>query len=866
MPAFAAPASKKQKECVIMAYKKRNCPREEYLKKTVPIGSTKHGVLRGIMNRVIMQIDVSKMSVSDVKALIQKEFDTAAGMLSFEAEKEKERMEFLLCRWLDWEKTNGGKVLAKDFSHKITFAGQDCPQRVHWLVERGGALEAIQFKYKQPEFSSKGRSFTTKPAGSSQLLMLQRAGEAEAARLGVDIRKKPIFGSIYYLKSRGDTALLLEPNFEGTPERNIISHCFTANEATKVEAEYIMPDPNKTCDMADCKECLFFDLCHAEFEKRHKMEQPAVPLKPINDIVLTDAQLAFINFRKGECRVNAVAGSGKTTVVTLRTLNLLEEGTDPAKILMVTFSEKAKEEMYLRLRSFAEGEILEGVSLDIDKIKVETFNSWGQHVLNDNYALLGFTKEPVLVDEISKKDIIIQLLEKHRTLPLDYRNPFMSTRAAEGAVVKLGKWIDTMKSAHVESEADVLDALGPAVNSIAAELLSIYQEYNKELLAINAIDYEDQLRLLLKLADYKIFEKMPYEHIVVDEFQDSNPNQISIIVELKRRNPGIKSLVVVGDELQAIYGFRNASPENLVSFGSYFPNMVDIDMTANFRSQAPIIQLANKIIHRSSQLGKAIEAHKKTSKVQPAIIAIDSEEYERSLFTRQVRKLIKGGVAPSSIAVLCRTRAELIKQQMELEKAGIPTMLKVPEVIADDAYVKAVIGLAAYVQDNCDLSSLALYAKSLGQDPFDSQTLKASGEAIMKAIDSCSTEGEKIDTFMELIKDACEDYVAESFVEKIKRFNYQSLKQYLAYCTKYRDYGIRDTMSTAQEKTDCVTLITTHSAKGLEWDIVLLSLKRFPVDEESKRLFYVGVTRAREKLLLTYTAKQQILASMIDAA
>lgn len=102
---------------------------------------------------------------------------------------------------------------------------------------------------------------------------------------------------------------------------------------------------------------IFLDLCHAEFEKRHKMERPQVALKTIDDVVLTDAQLAFISFRDGECRVNAVAGSGKTTIVTLRTLGLIEEGTNPSNILMVTFSEKAKEEMFLRLRSFAEGKV-----------------------------------------------------------------------------------------------------------------------------------------------------------------------------------------------------------------------------------------------------------------------------------------------------------------------------------------------------------------------------------------------------------------------------------------------------------------------------------------------------------------------------
>lgn len=854
-----------------MAYNKRVCPREEYLRGNIPYGATKHTAMRGIMKRVIMQIDVSRTTNSEVKALIKKEFDAVNGiMLSFESEREQERMVFMICRWLDWEKTHlkSCKVLSKNFLQKITIAGQDKTQGVHWLVDRGRTLEAIEFSYKQPEYSSRGHTFVAKPIGSYQLLMLQRAGEAEAARLGIDTKKKPVFGAIYYLKSRGDTAKMLLPVFEDRPEQNIVSHYFTANEAQTVEDTYvsIAPDPNKTCDEADCKECMFLDLCHAEFTKRKKMDRPAVELKTIDDITLTDAQLAFISFRDGECRVNAVAGSGKTTIVTLRTLGLLEEGVTPENILMVTFSEKAKEEMSLRLHSFAEGKIMEGLDLHVNKVKVETFNSWGQHVLDDNYGMLGFTKQPTLVDDVSKKEIIIRLLEKHTSLPLDYRNPFMCTRAAEGAVVKLGKWIDTMKSAHVESENDVLNVLGASVSNISKELLDIYQEYNNELLAINAIDYEDQLRLLLKLANHGVFEKMPYEHIVVDEFQDSNPNQIAIIVELKRRNAGVRSLVVVGDELQAIYGFRNASPENLVTFGNYFPNMVDIDMTANFRSQAPIIQMANKIIHRTAQLGKAIEAHKKSSNVQPAVIAIQSDDQEQNLFTRQINKLIKNGVAPSSIAILCRTRAELIKQQMQLELAGIPTILKVPEIISDAPYVKAVIGLASYIQDNTNLSALALYAKSLGQDPFDAATLKGSGEAVMKAICSCSTESEKIDAFLELIADACEDYVAEYFVEKIKRLNYTTLSQYLGYCTKYRTYGIRDSLSTAQEKTDCVTLITTHSAKGLEWDIVLLSLKRFPVDDESRRLFYVGVTRAKEKLLLTYTDKQTVLASLVDAA
>lgn len=849
----------------------RECPREAFMASKLPSGRSKFSDIRTILKHVIMQVDPKTTTEKGIAQLVYDEFKAIGNpvMLPFEAEDEAKRMAILMKRWLYYEqpRSKSSVILAKDFSNNFPFAGGTEEYTVHWLVDRGKVIEAIRFKYKKPEYSPRGQTPTSKPDGSPELLMLQRAGEIEAKKLGIDPYKKPVFAVIYYIKHRDDTAKALSPEFESAPGTNIVGHCFTENEAATVEANYlaIAPDATKTCAPEKCYDCKYTDLCHVEFEKRHLMEQPPVELKTIDSIHLTDAQMSFVAFRTGECRVNAVAGSGKTTVVTLRTLSLLEEDVDPAKILMVTFSEKAKSEMAIRLHSFAEGKMLAGANLDISKVQVETFNSWGQHILDQYFGLLGFTNRPTLVDDVQKKDIIVDILGNHRNLPLDYRNPFMSTRAAEGAVIKMVKWIDAMKAAHVETPAEIPAILGPSVANYAAELLAIYQEYNAQLLAINAIDYEDQLRLLLKLANFGIFEKLEYEHIVVDEFQDSNPNQISIIVELKRRNQSIKSLVVVGDELQAIYGFRNATPDNLVSFAKYFPNMVDIDMTANFRSQQPIIRVANQIIQKTAHLGKVIEAHKKSSNVKPVAIEIPNDGAEQALFCKQIQKLIADGTDPNSIAVLCRTRAELIKQQMVLDKAGIPTILKVPEIIADAPYVKAIISLAAFLRDSNDMAALALYAKSLGVDPFDEQAMADSANAILTAFSKCQTEMEKVEAFFSFLNDADEDYVAHAFLEKMKTFGFRTLSQYLNYCVKYRDYKVRDTQSTAREDTNCVTLITTHSAKGLEWDTVLLSLKKFPIDEESSRLFYVGTTRARERLLITYTMKQKILADMIVA-
>ena len=200
---------------------------------------------------------------------------------------------------------------------------------------------------------------------------------------------------------------------------------------------------------------------------------------------------------------------------------------------------------------------------------------------------------------------------------------------------------------------------------------------------------------------------------------------------------------------------------------------------------------------------------------------------------------------------------------MALEKYNIPSILKVPEIVADAPYVKAIIAFANFLNDTDDMAALGLYGKSLGQDPFDEKALNESAVAVLDAFDRCKTEEDKILTFLGFIQDATEDYVGAAFVDKMKSFNFHTLRQYLDYCVKYKTYGINDTQSTAKEDTDCVTLITVHSAKGLEWDTVLLSLRRFPVDEESSRLFYVGVTRARDRLLVTFTSKQQVLANLL---
>ena len=378
------------------------------------------------------------------------------------------------------------------------------------------------------------------------------------------------------------------------------------------------------------------------------------------------------------------------------------------------------------------------------------------------------------------------------------------------------------------------------------------------------IDFEDQLRLLLALKSYGVFDDFTFRHIIIDEFQDSNPVQIELILEMAKADKNLESIVVVGDEMQAIYGFRNATPENLVNFGTYFPGMIDIPFEENFRSQSPIIAMANNILDKEARIARVIRATRKERGLDPVVMTVDDADKERDLYARQAEKLIRDGTDPKDIAILCRTKTELLSMQKALDDRGIPAILRVPEIVADAPYVKAIIAVSSFLLNHENLIDLALYRKSLGQDPFDTAALEADAKVLGEAYDALETEEDRILFFTELIKDAREDYVAEAFADEVLQKGFHTAKQIMEFCVKYHDYGVRETKSTAREDVDAVTLITVHSAKGLEWPVVLLSLRKFrPASEEEHRLLYVAVTRAKEKLLITHTKKQETLTALL---
>lgn len=531
----------------------KKCPRKAFLSSKVPSGIIKAGILKKAAKTVLLDSPFN-ISETALKKKVDDAFAAMPGrMFGFEKESECARMKDLLWRYMEHEqRQRENNILSQDFCNKVKIMGEEHSVSAHRLIDRGSALECVRYIYKAPELTYGGQTAYTKPDVNPDLLALQRTGEAEAAKL--KITGKPVFAAFYYMKGRNDRARQLAPLFESKRGDNTINIHFERKDEAAIAELYkgVKADAaSPTCDEKTCYDCRYRDLCHTAFTKRKLEEIGTVEETPLDQIRMTKAQRKFVAFDSGQCRVNAVAGSGKTTVVVLRTLRLIEEGCDPSHILMITFTEKAKEEMKSRLRRYAKGAALKDVGIDADKIVVETFNSFGQRLLEAHYAKLGFTDVPGLVDEIAKKDIIAALMETHRTLPMDYNNPFLDLPNAVGAVVQMGKIIDTFKANHVEAAAQAEPLLSKDLKPHTAELLDIYLQYNAELVKKNMIDYEDQLRLNLKLKPYGVFEALPYRHIIVDEFQDSNSNQIGLILEMARVDKALESIVVVGDELQA---------------------------------------------------------------------------------------------------------------------------------------------------------------------------------------------------------------------------------------------------------------------------------------------------------------------------
>jgi DNA helicase-2/ATP-dependent DNA helicase PcrA len=612
---------------------------------------------------------------------------------------------------------------------------------------------------------------------------------------------------------------------------------------------------------------------------------------------LNDKQLEAVKHINGPALLIAGAGSGKTRVLTQRIANLVfNHNVDPQQILAITFTNKAANEMRDRIEELIQG--------DASKMWVGTFHSICVRILRYNIHKLGYGSNFIIFDVDDQKIVVKECIAE---LNLDSKNYDVNT---------IRSIISNEKNKRKSAE----NYLKENYNEFRLRKIGeIYELYDKKLKKSNALDFDDlivkTLDLLEQFEDIREYYKNKFNYILVDEYQDTNKVQYMLIKTLGKKKSGLENVFVVGDEDQSIYGWRGADINNILDFERDFPSAKVIKLERNYRSSQNILDAANSVIMNNTQrIGKNLWTEdNKGDKIQ--LYQANSEKTEALHIAERIynEKNIHR-TSYDDIAVLVRTRAQTraIEERFLLE--GIPYTIVGGQEFYGRKEIKDLMAYLKLLQNNHEdysyrriinvpkrgigkktIETLENYAADQELSLFESSKIIEKGSFPKKAT-------EEIKRFYDFIKHMSEekelmslyDFVektytssgyrsmlekdhtiegksrlenVEEFFSKVKDFEERSeenaLEDFLAHISLLTD--IEKTEETNLAK---VSIMTVHSAKGLEFKVVViagLEEKMFPIIresendmEEERRLFYVAVTRAKKRLYLTYAQDRMI--------
>ncbi len=615
---------------------------------------------------------------------------------------------------------------------------------------------------------------------------------------------------------------------------------------------------------------------------------------------LNPAQRKAVKNIAGPLVVVAGAGSGKTRVITARIAYLLEqEQVHPACIVALTFTNKAATEMKERIRSFLKGS-------DATPF-VGTFHSYCLYLLKTNLHLLPFQQFSIL-DEDDKRSMIGKLLKQ---------SPLYKKHTAQ----QLSYQISLIKNQCAHPDQEIEDTVQ---NRLFYEL---YQGYEKEKRASNCFDFDDLLLEAVKLFDNPQFQhdhQHQVRHILVDEYQDTNVVQHSLLkkMALDKKKLSIDSVCVVGDEDQSIYSWRGATVDNIVNFQKDFKGTKHIKIEQNYRSKQPILTVANQVIaHNKNRNEKKLWSEKDGRDCVRILRCLSG--YQEADIVARYCKLLHNNKKLTSTAVLYRTHFQSRALEEALIKHSIPYQLIGGIRFYERKEIKDILSYLRLIINPFDRvafgRAINTPARGLG-DKFIEQfilswdadpllTFKELGQKLIKDGNFPPLKTESLQSFLNLfdgltpqssstetvatiltkvgylghLQKNYEKEEAQNRQENIKEF--LNAAHYFAGQGKKTVEALLDEVSLLQEKAKLdekqetgVLLMTLHAAKGLEFDRVILpglEENLFPSSrslndpkqlEEERRLLYVGITRARNRLLLTTARYRQTYGQMEEVA
>lgn len=576
---------------------------------------------------------------------------------------------------------------------------------------------------------------------------------------------------------------------------------------------------------------------------------------------LNEGQKEAVTTTEGPLLVLSGPGSGKTRVITHRIAYIIEKKlASPEEILAVTFTNKAAGEMKERLKKL----------VTTTPVWMGTFHSICARILRTDGANLGISQRFVIYDDSDSLDLIKEVmkdldLDPKNTSPYSIKN---SISSAKNELIGPTEYQGFARGFFQE---------------IVAKVYFRYQELLKE---NHALDFDDLLMQVVVL-----FEKFPlvaekyqkrFKYVLIDEYQDTNKAQylLTKIIASKHKN-----ICVVGDASQAIYGWRGADYKNILNFSKDFPKVVTINLSQNYRSTKNILGAAQNVINQNRS-HPILELWTENDEGVPTILYEAKNEVEEAEFViRTIQKLLTSsqGFSLSSFAVLYRTNAQSRVMEESLLREGLPYVLIGGTRFYDRKEIRDIVAYLRFINNPNDKLSFKRVVNTPPRGISPKAFSDLANQKILDFKNSMESIRQKAETlttldvvdlvlaetqYLNYLDDSSEESLGR--IENVKELRsvaseFPNIVDFLENVSLVEKEYLPNRPNQDSDKKEVITLMTLHSAKGLEFPVVFMigmeeglfphsqSMTNTSEIEEERRLCYVGITRAQKQLYLTYT-------------
>lgn len=612
---------------------------------------------------------------------------------------------------------------------------------------------------------------------------------------------------------------------------------------------------------------------------------------------LNDVQAEAVRYTDGPCLIFAGAGSGKTRVLTHRIAHLLgEKGIEPDRILSVTFTNKAAGEMKTRLER-----MVGGIARDL---WVGTFHSMCVRILRRDGLRAGIAPSFAIIDDTDQRQLVKDILDD-----LDYDERQLAPGACLAEISKAKNAL-IWPEQYIEKQTSFL----------GERLANVYTEYQRRLRESNSLDFDDLIVRTIDLleSDKGAREKYQerFQYVLVDEYQDVNLAQYRLISIFAGKH---KNITVVGDDDQSIYSWRGSDYRMILRFEEDFPGAKVFKLEENYRSTQTILDAANALVANNRTRAKKKLFTNRSQGEPITVYPAATERDEARYVVEKIKSEVREGAAYRDFLILYRTNAQSRVFEEALIADGIPYRVVGGVGFYARAEIKDVVSYLRYIVNSSDalafrrivnvprrgigqqtLAALVQHASarnvSVGESIFDGDLLRA---AVPKKLKELERFAELIGNFRDKAKsygvaDLLVTVMEESgYVRELQseethdaRARLENLQELVGVAREYEandpepslagflaNIALISDLDTLDAESSYVTLMTMHGAKGLEFGQVFLSgleegvfphsraLTDMTELEEERRLAYVGVTRAMDRLYLSFAQRRALFGN-----